>query len=102
LPRAGCAVARNDEWEKEVVMRKVLFDVMLPATGRSYELWVPKELTVFEATQLVARILAEQESRFFEPSKETALFDGVTGDELGINERIGALGYANGTRLILV
>jgi hypothetical protein len=83
-------------------MRKVLFSVMLPATGKSYEIWIPKELTVFEAMRLVARILAEQESRFFEPTEETALFDGTTGDELGINERIGALGYANGTRLILV
>jgi hypothetical protein len=83
-------------------MRKVLFNVMLPATGRSYELWVPKELTVFETTQLVARILAEQENRFFESTRETTLFDGVTGDELGINERVGALGYANGARLILV
>jgi hypothetical protein len=83
-------------------MRKVLFNVILPATGRNYELWVPKELTVFEATQLIARILAEQENRFFEPTRETALFDGMTGDELGVNERIGTLGYANGTRLILV
>jgi hypothetical protein len=83
-------------------MRKVLFNIMLPATGRGYELWVPKELTVSAATQLIARILAEQENRFFEPTGETALFDGVTGDELGINERIGALGYANGARLILV
>jgi hypothetical protein len=83
-------------------MRKVLFNVMLPATGRSYELWVPKELTVSEATQLIARILAEQENRFFEPTAETALFDGITGDELSISERVGTLGYANGTRLILV
>jgi hypothetical protein len=83
-------------------VNKVLFDILLPATGRTYEIWIPKELTVFEATQLASRLLAEQESRFFIPNRETALFDRFSGDELDINERIGRLGYVNGAHLILV
>ena len=83
-------------------MDKVLFDILLPATGRTYEIWIPKDLTVFEAAQLASRLLAEQESRFFMPNRETALFDRPSGDELDVNERVGRLGYANGAHLILV
>jgi len=84
------------------VETKTLFSIFLPATIKSYEMWIPNELSVYEATQLVCKILAEEESRYFLPDKSTALYEKATGDELDINSRIGDLGYVNGTQLVLL
>jgi len=81
---------------------KTLFSIFLPATVRSYEMWIPDELSVYEATQLVCKILAEQEGRYFVPDKGTALYEKATGDELDINVRIGDMGFVNGTQLVLI
>jgi DNA-directed RNA polymerase beta subunit len=81
---------------------KLLFNVLLPATGKSYDLWVPKELTVYEATQLISRLLSEAESRFFQVSGTNALYLRRTGEELRGDVYVGAMKFSNGTKLILV
>jgi hypothetical protein len=84
------------------VSEKTLFSIFLPATGLSYDVWIPKEISVYDATQLVSRLLAERESRFFVPSGQTALYNAVDGAELRGDACIGNLGLSNGTRLILI
>ncbi|MDR3307505.1 MAG: hypothetical protein LBS58_01220 [Coriobacteriales bacterium] len=81
---------------------KTLFSVFLPATGRSYELWIPDELAVFEATQLVSRILSNSASDFFAASAATALYDKSNGTELEMDRLMVDYGYVNGSELILV
>jgi hypothetical protein len=81
---------------------KILFSVLLPATGKYYDIWVPRELNVHEATVLMSRILAERESRFYTPSSTTALYFAADGLELRADICIGNLGLNDGARLILV
>lgn len=81
---------------------KTLFLVFLPATAKTYDLWIPNELTVYEATSLVCKILGEQESRYFIPKNTTALYDRLSGEELDINLFIRDLGCVNGTQLVLI
>ncbi len=45
---------------------KIMLDVLLPATQRSYEFRVPFDLTVDQAAQLMARILATREPASYE------------------------------------
>jgi hypothetical protein len=81
---------------------KTLFSIYLPATLRSYEFWIPNELRVYEACQLLGKLLSSQEERSFCSTADTALFDYANGNELDINQSIGALGYANGSRLMII
>jgi hypothetical protein len=81
---------------------KLLLNVFLPATGKSYDLWVPRELTVFESTRLIGRLLSEAEGRFYRATADTALYVRQTGDELRADRYMGNLGLCNGTKLILM
>jgi hypothetical protein len=81
---------------------KLLLNVLLPATGASYDLWVPKELTVFECTRLIGRLLGEAEGRFYCATADTALYLRQTGDELRADIYVGDLGFCNGVKLILM
>lgn len=74
---------------------KVLLNVLLPATGRSYEFRVPFDLTVDEASQLMARILASQESeRYAADGTADLMVVGnvpAAGEQLNPNETFRAL-----------
>ena len=52
---------------------KVLLNVTLPATQRSYEFRVPLDLTVEEGTRLMSRILAAREQVRYAASDEVDL-----------------------------
>ncbi|MDR2106593.1 MAG: hypothetical protein LBP24_04220 [Coriobacteriales bacterium] len=81
---------------------KLLVNVLLPATGKSYDVWVPRELMVFECAQLIGRLLSEAEGRFYRAGPDTALYLRQTGDELRAEVYMGNLGFCNGTKLILI
>ncbi len=52
---------------------KVLLNVFLPATQRSYEFRVPLDLTIEEGATLMSRILASREQVRYEASSEVDL-----------------------------
>lgn len=81
---------------------KVLYSILLPASNNTFELWIPNELTVNEATQLAARILEEQESREFKTDRSTALYLKSSGVELDTNKHMGEYEFVNGTQLVLM
>lgn len=81
---------------------KTLFSVRLPAADRSFELWIPDELSIYEATKLVAALLDEQEDRQFKSDAATALYLKSDGTELDVNKRVGEYGFVNGTELVLI
>jgi hypothetical protein len=83
-------------------VKKTLFSVFLPAAEKYYELWVPDELSVYEAKSLIANLLKEHVGRHFEAGSTAALYDMATGVELDINVRVQDLGFVNGAKLMLV
>ena len=52
---------------------KVLLDVKLPATQRSYEFRVPLDMTVEEGARLMSRILATRDQVRYEASDDVDL-----------------------------
>ena len=83
-------------------VKKTLFSVFLPATERYYELWVPDELSVYDAKSLISNLLKEHVGRHFVANATAALYDMATGVELDVNVRIQDLGFVNGAKLMLV
>jgi hypothetical protein len=85
-----------------MLREKTLLSIFLPATGKSYEMWIPDELSVHEAQVLVGRALEEQEEPYFALSETSALYEMTSGVELDVNMRIGELDFVNGTHLMFV
>ena len=81
---------------------KTLFSVRLPAADKTFELWIPDELSIFEAAQLTANILKEQESRQFVADKATTFYLKENGAELDINKLVGEYAFVDGTELVLM
>jgi hypothetical protein len=81
---------------------KTLFSIYVPATQVTLEMWVPDELTVHDATQLICTVVNDREGRWYQPDQNTALYDRLSGDELNINVLVKDLGLVNGSQLVLM
>ncbi len=82
--------------------KKTLLSVMTPITKRSYDFWIPKEMSVNDARLLTARMVESRERGNIIVTPETMLMLMETGETLDINETIGSLDLADGTELMLV
>lgn len=80
---------------------KILVNVLLPATGKTYDLWVPSDMTIHDAASLITTILESREQDRFRATKENALFSGETGDLIDPCCTIGEAGLVCGSRLAI-
>ena len=83
-------------------MTKILFDVLLPATGRRYDFWVPGELTMQEASELVANALQVAEPLYYRSSPDAALMYEPTGMIQDPAASVAQIGFGDGDRFVLV
>ncbi|MCL2136261.1 MAG: hypothetical protein FWH40_01855 [Coriobacteriia bacterium] len=81
---------------------KTLFAIYLPATQANFEVWVPNELTVRDAMQLINTVIADREGRWFKPGLYTSIYDKATGNELDINRLISDYSFVNGSQLVVI
>lgn len=81
---------------------KILLNVMLPTTQEVHDFWVPRDMTVHDATQLIGSVLESREGDRFSVSETTSLIAQDTGDLLDHNLTLEALGFVDGTQLVLV
>lgn len=81
---------------------KTLYVVTLPAANKSFELWIPDELSIHEATRLTQSILEEQEKKQFKAGATTSLYLKSNGAELDADKPIGEFDFVNGTELVLI
>lgn len=75
---------------------KVLLDVLLPATGKTYEFRVPFDLTVEQASGLMAQIIAQREPARYAAPRGCDLMilaqdSASSGNQLNPNESFRAL-----------
>ena len=83
-------------------MDKLLINVKLPLTGARYDFWAPLDLTVQQATDLVARAMEVAEPDFYRASSDAALMYVDTGEVQDPAVPMGALGLEDGARFVLV
>lgn len=81
---------------------KVLVAVSLPATGKTYDLWIPCSMQLHEATQLVSTILDSKEQAFFNKNASHSFMLKTTGEMLDGSLTAEELGFKNGTQVVLV
>ena len=75
--------------------RKMLLNVLLPATGEEYEFRVPREMTVDQAVSLMSSILASSAPAFYAADGEADLMirsgDGLAGQDFNPRETFASL-----------
>lgn len=83
-------------------MSKVLFDILLPATGRRYDFWVPCDMQMQEVTELVAQAIQVAEPLFYRASPDAALMYTETGEIQNPTATVAEIGFTNGDRFVLI
>jgi len=82
-------------------MKKAFLCFHLPIANKSFDLWIPNDMSVHEVARLAQKMLQEQESRFYLAGNTTSLYLKDSGEELEANKYIGEFEFIDGTELIL-
>lgn len=81
---------------------KVLLSVKLPATGKSYDFWVPIDMSMGSVSRLVCEAMQNIEPDFYLATENSTLMYVRTGQIQDPSAVVGEIGFANGDRFVLV
>lgn len=84
------------------MVEKLLLEIYLPATEKSYSVRLPAGLNVHAAAVLAGMALSEASEGLFMPSRNCMLFWKDTGRGLNARKTLWESGVQNGSRLILI
>lgn len=82
-------------------MNGILVEVRVPGGGCSFEIRIPRNIRIYELTQLLIQAFDNLTDEDFNPSN-SILCDSKTGKALDINLTADKLGITNGTELLLI
>lgn len=80
---------------------KILLEVCLPAAERSFDVRIPRQLKVAQATGMLVEFLKKQDEEYI-PTSESVLCDMESGRTFDSNAFIDTVGLHNGSRVMLV
>ncbi|MBM6783970.1 hypothetical protein H6A08_06305 [Enorma massiliensis] len=83
-------------------MAKVMFDVLLPSTGRHYDFWVPEDMPMQQVSQLVAEAMQVAEPDYYEAAPDAALMYVPTGEIQEPSATAAEIGFTDGDAFVLV
>lgn len=80
----------------------ILVEILIPASGRTYDTWLPGDRPLGELLPLVKQVFGELAEGLFTPTEDTALYDMDSGRILETDDTPERLGLENGSRLYLI
>lgn len=83
-------------------MDKVLIQVFVPVLERSFDMFVPLRLPMYEVLELVKRAVEELSEGSFRADESTVLCRREDGTILNINQSVHELKIQNGSKLMLI
>lgn len=83
-------------------MDKILIEVFLPAANKSFQIYVPLHLKIYEVTFLVSKSLSELSCGLFIANNDSVLCQKDTGNILNANMSVEELNLQNGSKLMLL
>lgn len=81
---------------------KILVEILVPAAGEKFDVYIPLEGMISEIIVLVAKVLSDLSEGKYKADEAAALCDMKTGDILDINMRAAELNLKNGSYLMLI
>lgn len=88
--------------ERTITMNKTLFDILLPATGKRYDFWIPSDMQMQTAATLVAQAMQVAEPDFYHASPNATLMMMETGEIQNPSITPEAIGLTDGVRFVLI
>lgn len=80
---------------------KILLELYLPAAEKSFDVRIPRQLKVAQATGMLVEFLKKQDEEYI-PTKESVLCDMESGRAFDSNLFIDGTGLHNGSRVMLI
>ena len=80
---------------------KILLEICLPAAEKSFDVRIPRQLKVAQATGMLVEFLRKQDIEYI-PNGESVLCDMESGRAFDSNAFIDTAGLHNGSRVMLV
>jgi hypothetical protein len=81
---------------------KVLVEVLVPASGEKYDVFIPLTVRMGEVAQMVSSVINDLSAGRFRATEQTMLFNADTGVAYNVNTVVAELNIQNGTRLMLI
>lgn len=83
-------------------MHKILVEIFNPASGNTYDVFIPLKSQVYEVVFLLSTTISELSLGHYKATEQTVLCDRITGNVFDINGTIEELGLKNGSKLMLL
>lgn len=83
-------------------MDKYLIELFVPAANKTYDVFIPKNIQIFEIITLIAYQVENLSEGQFKKSPDTILCFRDTGSIIDMNRLVSELNIKNGTRLLLI
>lgn len=83
-------------------MNKVLVDILLPASGTHFDVYIPLDIMMYEAVRLVSQMLTDLSGGNYRASADAVLSDAQSGMIYNVNIPVAETGIRNGSKLMLV
>lgn len=84
-----------------MMKNKIMLEVCLPAVERNFDIRVPGQLKVAQATDMLVEFLKGQDEEYI-PTEESVLCDMESGRALDPNAFIREAGLHNGSRVMIL
>jgi len=81
---------------------KILVEIRVPAAERRCDVFIPYEAKLYEVTELVKALFADDDESGFVPTEDSILCDAISGAIFNVNLSPQELGLKNGSRLLLM
>ena len=85
-----------------MVKNKVLVEVLVPASGEKFDVFIPLTIRMGEAVQLVSRAISDLTVGKYRAADNAIICNAETGLAYDVNPMVSDLGIRNGTRLLLI
>lgn len=83
-------------------MEKILVNVSVPAAEKSFDVFIPDDINVKDATAMLGKALSALSDNKFLPSEDCMIFEADTGKSYDDEALIKDLPIYDGTKLMLI
>ncbi len=83
-------------------MNKIIIEVRVPAINKIYDAKIPRDIQIWEATQLILKMIANLNPGLYAEDNEAVLVDFDSGKVIAVNALVADSGLTNGARIMLV
>lgn len=83
-------------------MEKILAEISVPAIGKSYDIFLPKSITVAQAIRMLNQVFEGLNTEYFKDASEMFLCDKDNSVIYNPEEQIWETRITNGSKLLLI